>query len=65
MDIGADWEKYEYSSIAAYTEGIESDWIHTKHFVENAAERMRYKRFMRDYTDMHQTLALIKAELAG
>lgn len=64
MDIGQDWREYEYSSVRDYLQEAENDWVHPERFVTSEVESRRYEKFLEDYTDMHTTLALIKAELA-
>lgn len=63
IDIGADWRTYQYSSVAAYL-GDDEPWLHSEHFVNTSNEKVAYSRFLADYTDMHNTLKLVKSELA-
>lgn len=65
MDIGVDWSTYAYSSVLAYLEGDADSWLHPEHVVRTDTERGVYRKFLLDYTDVHNTLKLVKNELAG
>lgn len=60
-----DWRDYPYSSLTAYTQENETDWLNETRILELFLSRGTYQEFVEDYKAVRDSLALIKHELAN
>lgn len=64
IDLGADYHRYDYSSIGYYTRKKSSDWVSPKKILEMFEEEGEdYGKFLEDYIDKRAELKVIHEEL--
>lgn len=59
------WRDYQYSSLAAYTQDNDMDWLNETRILELFSSRGAYREFVENYEAVRDSLALIKHELAN
>lgn len=65
MDLGIDYENYDYSSLSYFAGKRRSDWLHDDKLLETRQERVEYLDFVKDYETMHKDVKYLKNLLAS